>query len=176
MFVKKSHKMRDLINDEKLEEYYLNIFSVIKHTGRFEIDKLKNPEEKAKAVKSVYWNVKGLDVNSAIKLEQCGCLNVGICPMCGSYPIGKNESWPYSWGWFSGPNLYLCKECYTTGYALTNGPRRLRKIFAVILFIISIYLIYLCLFGHGWWWGIVALITIIIFLSIARKIKYQILE
>ncbi len=111
----------------KFIQYYVGIFKGMQTTGMTFFPEKKTPEEKAQAVlETGFWNVKIVFLSTAKVLENLGYLNVGICPQCRESPIGRDNSWPYSWGWNNGPTLYLCKDCYDIGMQgqLERGKNR----------------------------------------------------
>lgn len=61
------------------------------------------------------FNIKTILPSSAIQLERSGLLNQGICPLCGTAPIGKDSTWNYSWSWNTGAKLYVCQSCHSSG-------------------------------------------------------------
>ena len=115
----------EIKNYEKLKEYYVGIFKGLNSIDKTYFSELQTAEEKAEAaIKSSHWDVKVLFPSMASALNNMGYLNVGICPLCGETPIGKDMYWKYAWDWNNGTNLNLCQACYKKGINETGGGRK----------------------------------------------------
>ncbi len=103
-------------NDEKrsnLISYYLGIFTRLKPLNPKSAFSSSNPTEDA--VEAVYkgWNITMVSLPMAMLLENYEDLNIGICPMCGITPIGKDNHWKYFWGMvYPKIKVNLCESCY----------------------------------------------------------------
>lgn len=107
----------EIKNREKFIEYYIGVFEGLEKIGSTYFEDSETPEDKAKAAfdRSPRWNVQIVLPVIAKALDKMGCLNKGICPICGDHPVGSNRSWQYVWRWYNGTTLYLCETCFNQG-------------------------------------------------------------
>lgn len=137
-------------NRIKFIEYYTRIFDALEVTNPTYFQENKYSADKALAAwDHGYWDISSVRSHEALILDKKGCLNVGICPFCGHSQIGESNTWAYTWKWYNGPVLNICRECYNQGTDGIEKPiERTRNIAGgLLLSIIYGYLIVSIIIG-----------------------------